>query len=58
MDERMTTIDVSVIHETELAYLIQGPVGEPAWIPKSQIEVYDDGTATLPERVAIEKEVI
>ena len=28
------------------------------WLPKSQIEINDDGTVTMPEWLAIEKELI
>lgn len=58
MEPKLCTIDVTVVHETEKAVKVQGPVGEPAWIPKSVIELYEDGTATPPEEFAAEKGII
>jgi len=53
-------IDIAVIlhHETELAYLVDAGGPKPVWLPKSQVEMNDDGTATLPEWLALEKGLI
>lgn len=55
---KLVTFEATVVHETEKAVKLQGPVGKPEWVPKSVAEVYDDGTVTLPESMAIEKGLI
>ncbi len=56
--EKIITIDVDIVHQTEKAYLIDNGSKE-AWIPKSIAE-YDetDGTMQMPEKFAMEKELI
>jgi hypothetical protein len=48
-----------IIHETELAWLIDAGTGDNVWIPKS-IGEYDptDGTIAMPEWIAQEKGLI
>lgn len=49
---------VVILHETENAYLIEYE-GTKVWVPKSQVEFdEEDGTLTLPEWLAMEKELI
>lgn len=43
--------------ETERAYFITDGV-KSAWVPKSQVEKNADGTFTMPEWLAMEKEFI
>jgi len=31
---------------------------QTVWLPRSQIEINDDGTVTMPEWLAIEKELV
>ena len=54
-EERLTDIAAKLVHETELAYLLNDGVTQ-AWVPKSQVEDNRDGTWTMPERLAIDKE--
>ena len=50
----LVDIGALVIHQTEKAYLLfDGAV--KAWVPKSQVEDNEDGTFTMPERLAQEK---
>lgn len=44
-------------HETEGAFLVHDGVRQ-VWLPKSMTENNDDGTFTLPEWLAIEKELV
>jgi hypothetical protein len=47
-----------IVRETEKAYLIDFG-GKEVWLPKSIIEVdIDTMTVTMPERIAIEKEIV
>jgi hypothetical protein len=41
--------------ETLKAWLLDAGMGEPCWVPKSQVEKNDDGTFTMPEWLAFEK---
>lgn len=43
--------------ETDAAYRIDNG-GVTVWVPKSQVEMNDDGTFTMPEWLALEKELI
>lgn len=60
----LTDIAVEIRHETDNALLVWAGVedgfGDPIeiWLPKSQVEVNEDGTITLPEWLAIEKGLI
>lgn len=47
-----------VCHETDNAILIDDGGVEKTWLPKSMVEVHDDGTISLPEWLAMEKELI
>ncbi len=51
------SFEADIIVETELAFLLNVD-GEDIWFPKSKIE--DDGGAwwTVPEWLAIEKEIV
>jgi hypothetical protein len=51
-------IDGSIQHETDLAYLFHD--GQVAvWLPKSQVKWDEDtSTMTMPEWLAIEKELV
>jgi hypothetical protein len=47
-----------IVHETEKAFLFNIG-GKEVWLPKSLIEVdYESKTITLPEKWAIEKEIV
>lgn len=47
-----------IVRETEKAYLINFD-GKKVWLPKSMIEVdIDTMTVTMPENLAIEKEIV
>lgn len=47
-----------IVHETEKALLLDVGNDEPIWMPKSIVENNDDGTFTVPENYAKEKEII
>ncbi len=56
-------VDIAAIlkHETPKAYLVDAGIGDPVWLPKSQVEHYNDGNSdifTMPEWLAIEKDLI
>lgn len=55
-------INGTVIHETDLAVLIDCGEDEPAWFPKSQLEEWPDrgenGEVLMSEWIATEKGVI
>ena len=56
---KSVTIDATIEHETELAYLLDfGGKWGPEWVPKSVTEDNEDGTFTLPEKMAMEKGMI
>jgi hypothetical protein len=59
MSKKLTDIEYDkIVHETEKAYLISFG-GKEVWLPKSMIEVdVDTMTVTMPERLAIEKEIV
>lgn len=54
---RLIEIAAEVIHETDKAYLLFDGVRK-AWVPKSVTQDNEDGTFTMPERLAQEKEFI
>ena len=56
-DSKLINIAATKRHETEAAYLIHDGTRE-VWLPKSQVEQNPDGTFTMPEWLAIEKELI
>lgn len=47
-------VAATLIHQTPLAYLLDDG-DRQEWVPKSQVERNDDGTWTMPERLAKEK---
>lgn len=52
-------VDVAGEIRAETAKAIQFFDGDrTVWLPKSQIEVNDDGTVTMPEWLALERELI
>lgn len=52
----LVDIEAKLVHQTEKAYLLK--VGDrEAWVPKSQVEDNGDGTFTMPEELAVEKEI-
>jgi 6-phosphogluconolactonase/glucosamine-6-phosphate isomerase/deaminase len=54
---RLVEIAAEIIHETEKAYLLFDGARK-AWVPKSVTQDNEDGTFTMPERLAQEKEFI
>jgi len=66
MVEKLIDIAAELRHETDKAYLIYDgregikkgditPKDLVTWIPKSQCQMNDDGTFTMPEWLALEK---
>ena len=53
----LVDIAAELRHETEKAFLIFDGA-KTVWLPKSQVEQNGDGTFTMPEWLAIEKELI
>lgn len=54
---KIIDVEIDIKHETEKAILVTNLKDEDIWIPKSQVEIYDEGI-TLPEWLAIRKELI
>jgi RNase P/RNase MRP subunit p29 len=56
---RSDLIDIAgeIVHETERAVLFFDGTRK-VWLPKAAVEIGDDGTVTMPERLALEKELI
>lgn len=53
-DEALIDIAAEVVHETDNAWLLyDGSVEE--WVPKSVAQDNEDGTFTMPERMAKQK---
>lgn len=50
----LTDIAAELIHQTELAYLLDDGKTR-AWVPKSAVEDNRDGTWAMSERLATEK---
>jgi len=52
-------IDLALLlkHETSKAFLVTDG-DRDVWLPKSQVEKNDDGTFTMPEWLAQDKELI
>jgi hypothetical protein len=59
MGDRKELYDLSatIEHETEKAYLLNDGTRK-AWVPKSCVEDNNDGTFTMPEWLAKDKEFI
>ena len=57
MKEKLVDVTAVLRHETDAAYLIDDGVNK-VWVAKSQVEINDDGTITMPERLAQEKGLI
>jgi hypothetical protein len=53
----LVDIAAELRHETEKAFLVFDGA-KTVWLPKSQVEQNDDGTFTMPEWLAHEKELI
>lgn len=52
-------IAAKLVGETDKAFRIDdGGKQGPVWVPKSQVENNGDGTFTMPEWVALEKELV
>lgn len=63
MKSNLVDIDITVVYETVDAYLVDHGGLNSIWLPKSQVEFYSEdgsfhGVVTLPEPLAIEKELI
>lgn len=56
-NERLTDLAGILRHETKSAMLIDFGGEKPIWLPKSQVEDNKDGTFTMPEWLAKEKEL-
>lgn len=55
-NNRLVDIEAQIVHETELAYLLDDG-HTTVWIPKSACEDNGDGTFTMSEAYAIDKEL-
>jgi hypothetical protein len=56
-DSRLVEIAAEIVTETDKAYLLFDGARK-AWVPKSVTQDNEDGTFTMPERLAQEKEFI
>ena len=53
----LVDIEADLIHETDKAYLLSN--GErQVWVPKSVVQNNEDGTWTMPERLAVDKGLV
>lgn len=55
--KELIDIAATIVAETEKAWRLDDGTRK-AWVPKSQVEKNDDGTFTMPEWLAKEKEFI
>lgn len=55
--DRVVDIEAEIRAETDRAVLLWDGKTE-GWVPKSQVEVNGDGTVTMPEWLAHEKEFV
>lgn len=56
---RLDLVEVAgVIHIDRRKSILLDDGVRSVWLPKSQIEVNDDGTVTMPEWLPIEKELV
>lgn len=58
MSSDIVDLELTLIHETDLAILVKNLKGEDVWLPKSVVEDYGDGTYAVPHQWAMEKELI
>jgi hypothetical protein len=56
-NDHLVEIAAEIRHETERAYLLFDGTRE-VWLPKSQVQDNGDGTFTMPEWLAVAKELI
>jgi hypothetical protein len=57
MKTKLVDIEVEIRYSTERAIMVWDGERE-VWLPKSQVEINTDGTVTMPEWLAKEKELI
>lgn len=50
----LVDVECKVLRSTERAWLVRAGSVE-AWLPKSETEINDDGTVTIPEWLAVDK---
>ncbi len=57
---RSNIIDIAcvILDEREKSYMVDAGLEEKVFLPKSQVEVNDDGTVAMPEWLAKEKGLI
>lgn len=58
MTERLIDLAGILRHETDKGLLIDFGEAKPVWLPKARVEDNGDGTFTMPEWLAIDKELI
>lgn len=51
-------VAVEIKHQTEKAILVTNLRGLNTWLPKSQIEINSENEISLPEWLAVDKELI
>ena len=56
-DSKLVDVAAELRHETKAAFLLFDG-DRRVWVPKSMVENNGDGTFTLPEWLAIEKDLI
>lgn len=55
--ERLFDLTADLKHETDKAFLVTDG-DKDVWLPKSLVENNGDGTFTMPEWLAIDKELV
>lgn len=56
-DPALVDLDLDLKHETEKAFLVTDGIRD-VWLAKALVENNGDGTFTMPEWLAIEKELV
>ena len=51
------TLDLDIEAETELAVMVRDLEGRKVWLPRSKINIHDDGI-DVPEWLAIDKDLV
>lgn len=58
MKDQLYDFEAKIVHQTPKAFLLDVGNDEPIWMPKSIVQDNNDGTFTIPENYAKEKEII
>lgn len=54
-------LELDLFHETDAAYMVKNLEGDNVWLPKSQVEFYEEGLSTefeMPRWLAEDKGLV